>query len=79
MFFDLLYTSEIKLLYLTKGINGTFYLATLDTCINIVFAFGLLYPPYTGTHKKGVLANIEDPDDMPHSVAFHQGLHCLIR
>ena len=24
-------------------------------------------------------ANSEDPDEMPHSVAFHQGLHCLLR
>ena len=23
--------------------------------------------------------NSEDPDEMPHYVAFHQGLHCLIR
>ena len=21
----------------------------------------------------------EDPDEMPHNVAFHQGLHCLLR
>ena len=25
------------------------------------------------------LANCEDPDEMPHSVAFHLGLHCLLR
>ena len=25
------------------------------------------------------LANSEDPDEMPHKVAFHQGLHCLLR
>ena len=24
-----------------------------------------------------ILANSVDPDEMPHSVAFHQGLHCL--
>ena len=24
------------------------------------------------------LANSEDPDEMPHFVAFHQGLHCLL-
>ena len=30
--------------------------------------------PLTGT-----LANSEDPDEMPHDVAFHQGLHCLLR
>ena len=21
----------------------------------------------------------EDPDEMPHQVAFHQGLHCLLK
>ena len=25
------------------------------------------------------LANSKDPDEMLHSVAFHQGLHCLLR
>ena len=24
-----------------------------------------------------VLAKSEDPDEMPHDAAFHQGLHCL--
>ena len=27
----------------------------------------------------GTLANSEDPDEIPHNAAFHQGLHCLIR
>ena len=27
----------------------------------------------------GTLANSEDQDEMPHYVAFHQGLHCLPR
>ena len=27
---------------------------------------------------KGVLTNSEDPDEMPHNAAFHQGLHCLL-
>ena len=27
----------------------------------------------------GTLANSEDPDEMQHNAAFHQGLHCLIR
>ena len=26
----------------------------------------------------GTLANTEDPDEMPHNAAFHQGLHCLL-
>ena len=25
------------------------------------------------------LANSEDSDEMPHKVAFHQGLHCLLK
>ena len=25
------------------------------------------------------LANSEDPDEMAHKAAFHQGLHCLLR
>ena len=27
----------------------------------------------------GTLTNTVDPDEMPHIVAFHQGLHCLLR
>ena len=27
----------------------------------------------------GTLANSEDPDEMQHSAALHQGLHCLLR
>ena len=25
------------------------------------------------------MVNIEDPDEMQHYAAFHQGLHCLLR
>ena len=27
----------------------------------------------------GTFANSEDPDEMLHNAAFHQGLHCLLR
>ena len=27
----------------------------------------------------GSLTNSEDPDEMPHDVAFHQGLHLLLK
>ena len=27
----------------------------------------------------GTLTNSEDPDEMQHNAAFHQGLHCLLR
>ena len=26
---------------------------------------------------KGTLTDSEDPDEMPHSAAFHEGLHCM--
>ena len=29
-------------------------------------------------YRKPLNGNIVDPDEMPHSVAFHQGLHCLL-
>ena len=31
------------------------------------------------TPKGVLLASSEDPDEMPHNKAFHQGLHCLLR
>ena len=36
-------------------------------------------PLRTGNPKTGTIANSEDPDEMPHNAAFHQGLHCLLR
>ena len=27
----------------------------------------------------GTFANSEDPDEMQHDAAFHQGLHCMLR
>ena len=27
----------------------------------------------------GIFTNSEDPEEMPHNAAFHQGLHCLYR
>ena len=32
----------------------------------------------TRNPNMGTLANSEDPDEMPHYVAFHPDLHCLI-
>ena len=29
--------------------------------------------------QTGTLANREDPEEMPHYVAFHQGPHCSLR
>ena len=31
------------------------------------------------TPKRVSLTNSEDPDEMQHNAAFHQGLHCLLR
>ena len=28
------------------------------------------------TPKRVLFTNSEDPDEMPHNAAFHQGLHC---
>ena len=34
---------------------------------------------YTEKVLMGTLTNSDDPDEMPHYAAFHQGLHCLLR
>ena len=34
---------------------------------------------YTGNSYMGTLAKSEDPDEMQHNVAFHQGRHCLLK
>ena len=36
-------------------------------------------PLWTGSPEAGALANSDDPDEMPHNVSFHQGLHCLLK
>ena len=46
---------------------------------NIVGYSRFFNPLYTGNPKMGILANSEDPDEMQHNAAFHQGLHCLLR
>ena len=32
-----------------------------------------------GNPKTGTFTKSEDPDEMLHNAAFHQGLHCLLR
>ena len=39
----------------------------------------IVNPLYTGNYQTCTLANSEDPDEMPQNVAFHLGLHCLLR
>ena len=41
--------------------------------------FASVNPLKTGNSIMGTLANSEDPDEMLHNVAFHQGLHCLLK
>ena len=36
-------------------------------------------PLSTGNPSKDTFTNSEDPDEMLLNVAFHQGLHCLLR
>ena len=36
-------------------------------------------PFHSGWLQTVTLANNEDQDEMPQKVAFHQGLHCLLR
>ena len=38
----------------------------------------MLNPLYASDSLIHTLANSEDPDELPHNVAFHQGLHYLI-
>ena len=49
--------------------------------IYFIIYFWVIYlnPLYTGNPLRGTLANSEDPDEMQHYAAFHQGLHCLQR
>ena len=34
---------------------------------------------FTGNPKRVLFASSEDPDEMQHNAAFHQGLNCLLR
>ena len=45
-------------------------LAVLVICIFHTF--------HSGYRLTGSLANIKDPDEMPHDAAFHQVLHCML-
>ena len=37
------------------------------------------HPLYTSDSLLHTSANSENPDEMPHNAAFHQGQHCLLR
>ena len=38
-----------------------------------------LIPLYIGNPYMRTISNSEDPDEIPHDAAFHQGIHCLLR
>ena len=48
-------------------------------CLSNVSVRHYFSPLLTGNLEMGTLANSEDPDEMPQNVAFHQGLHGLLR
>ena len=39
----------------------------------------ILNPLNLGNPLTSMFANSEDPDEMQHNAAFHQGLHCLFK
>ena len=45
----------------------------------MTLAVGGMLKTNTTTTNLGTLANGEDPDEIQHDAAFHQGLHCLLR
>ena len=46
-------------------------------CSSVMFWLKLTNPLYSGNPLTSTFANSEDPDEMQHNAAFHQGLHCL--
>ena len=44
-----------------------------------MLAICIFHPFHSGYRLTGSLANIEDPDEMPHDAAFHRVLHCLFK
>ena len=55
---------------LSSGARGSFWIETSS--------LSLLYKNVDPLNTV-ILANSEDPDEMQHYAAFHQGLHCLLR
>ena len=44
-----------------------------------ILMFFSLNPLYMGNPYTSTFKNSEDPDEMPHNVTFHQGLHCIMQ
>ena len=47
--------------------------------VYVMTLFIIVNPWFTSDFKiMSTLTNSEDPDEMTHNAAFHQGLHCLL-
>ena len=62
--------------------DSSFWIETINLGRSIVYIIGsqvilLNKIVFLSLKIVFVLANSEDPDEMPHSNAFHFGLHCL--
>ena len=49
-----------------------------NSCLEFGSSYRINQRFVAGNPLTGTLANSEDPDEMPHNAAFHQGLHCLL-
>ena len=56
-----------------RGRAGSSERSLFTQCTNILLTGSL----YTDDSLTRTFVNSEDPDEMPHNVKFHQGLHCL--
>ena len=54
-------------------INGGRQILKLSLAKNDILTLSILET------RMGTLANTEDSDEIQHNVAFHQGLHCLLK
>ena len=62
------------------GFQNMFYTKCINVIIDSIGPSIILRSTLCNllTLSTGTLANIEDPDEMLHNAAFHQGLHCLL-
>ena len=76
---DRVYYQKLFFLFL----NQTYVVGTQKNHLNktVLLSTQIMFNPFhSGYLPTGTLTNSEDPDEMPHNVAFHhQGLHCLQR
>ena len=77
--------AEIKTAFTDRKKHRSFILFICDPLKykmgSPVLCLKMVSPLFTGNPKTGILADSEDPDEMPHNAAFHQCLHwhCLLR